>query len=64
VVIGAGIAGCSMVEAIRRVDTQVPLTLITACSGDVYHKPELSTALAKQNTRSDLIKGAKISSLS
>ncbi|MBX2858432.1 MAG: FAD-dependent oxidoreductase [Cellvibrionaceae bacterium] len=46
-VIGAGIAGWSIVEAIRRRDAAVEITLITACNGDVYHKPELSVAIAR-----------------
>ncbi|MCJ2012286.1 FAD-dependent oxidoreductase [Methylobacterium sp. J-076] len=47
VIVGAGIAGWSVAEAIRAEDAQVPITLVTACSGDVYHKPELSVALAR-----------------
>ena len=47
VIVGAGIAGWSAAEAIRADDAQVPITMVTACSGDVYHKPELSVALGR-----------------
>ncbi|MDP4002698.1 FAD-dependent oxidoreductase [Methylobacterium sp. NEAU K] len=47
VIVGGGIAGWSTAEAIRADDAQVPITLVTACSGDIYHKPELSVALAR-----------------
>ncbi|WP_029003062.1 FAD-dependent oxidoreductase [Azorhizobium doebereinerae] len=47
VIVGAGIAGWSVAEAIRAHDADVPLTLVTACAGDAYHKPELSIALGR-----------------
>lgn len=56
IVIGGGIAGWSMVEAIRRQNSAAMVTLITACSGDVYHKPELSVAIAKKMDKNGLIR--------
>ncbi|MET3694071.1 FAD-dependent oxidoreductase [Methylobacterium goesingense] len=47
VIVGAGIAGWSVAEAIRAEDARVPITLVTACNGDIYHKPELSIALGR-----------------
>lgn len=47
VIVGGGIAGWSAAEAVRAGDAEVPITLVTACGGDVYHKPELSVALAR-----------------
>ncbi|KQO45460.1 rubredoxin [Methylobacterium sp. Leaf86] len=47
VIVGAGVAGWSVAAAIRAEDAEVPITLVTACSGDVYHKPELSVALGR-----------------
>jgi len=47
VVVGAGIAGWSLVEALRALDREAPITLVTACPGEVYHKPELSVALSR-----------------
>lgn len=36
VVVGAGLAGWSLVEALRALDQEVPITLVTACQGDIY----------------------------
>ena len=47
VIVGAGRAGWQMVQALRERDADVPITLVTACAGDVYDKPLLSVALAK-----------------
>ncbi|MBE7197046.1 MAG: FAD-dependent oxidoreductase [Parafilimonas terrae] len=47
VIVGAGIGGWSVAEALRAEDAEIPITLVTACSGAVYHKPELSVALAR-----------------
>ncbi len=47
VIIGGGSAGWSVAEAVRELDAVVPVTLVTACAGDVYSKPELSVALTR-----------------
>jgi rubredoxin---NAD+ reductase len=47
VIVGAGIAGWSAAEALRALDPAVPITLVSACAGDRYHKPELSIALGR-----------------
>lgn len=47
VIVGAGVAGWSVAEALRAEDARLPITLVTACSGDVYHKPELSVAFGR-----------------
>lgn len=47
VIVGGGTAGWSVVEAVRRLDAAVPVTLVTSCGGDVYNKPELSVALTR-----------------
>lgn len=47
IVVGGGLAGWSSVEAIRQLDPEVPITLVTGCPGDLYHKPELSVALSR-----------------
>lgn len=56
IIVGAGIAGWTMAEAIRQHDTTTPITIITACSGDVYHKPELSVAIGRKISDDSLIK--------
>jgi rubredoxin-NAD+ reductase len=45
-IVGAGVAGWSVAEAIRATDTETPVLLVTACEGFSYPKPALSTALA------------------
>ena len=55
VIVGAGIAGWSVAEAIRRRDPDVPLLLVTACEGLIYPKPALSMALAQGKSADDLV---------
>ena len=47
VIIGAGRAGWQMAEALRARNAAMPITLVTACNGDVYDKPMLSVAMAR-----------------
>lgn len=47
VVVGAGRAGWQLVQALREAGWAGPLTLVTACPGDVYDKPQLSVAVAR-----------------
>jgi rubredoxin-NAD+ reductase len=47
VIVGAGIAGWSTAEALRSLDPSIPITIVTACNGDRYHKPEISVALGR-----------------
>jgi rubredoxin---NAD+ reductase len=47
VIIGAGRGGWQMAEALRERDADMPITLVTSCSGDVYDKPMLSVAMAR-----------------
>ncbi|OYX69960.1 MAG: rubredoxin [Rhizobiales bacterium 32-66-11] len=56
VIVGAGLAGRAVAEALRALDSRVPITLVTSCSGDVYHKPELSIALQRGLTEAKLRK--------
>ena len=46
VIVGAGRAGWQMAQALRERDANRPITLVTACSGDIYDKPMLSVAMA------------------
>lgn len=55
VVIGAGLAGWSVIEAVRALDPHYPITLITADSGDRYHKPQLSIAISQDKDAANLI---------
>lgn len=56
VIIGGGLAGWSVVEAVRALDADIPITLIAADSADRYHKPMLSVAMSQQKTRADLVR--------
>lgn len=47
VIVGGGISGWSVAEAIRAEDASLPITLVSACDGARYHKPELSVALGR-----------------
>lgn len=48
VIVGSGRAGWAMAEALRERDATLPITLVTRCDGDVYDKPLLSVAMARQ----------------
>lgn len=56
VIIGSGFASYQLVKTIRRQDSQRPITVITADSGDDYAKPDLSHVFTKGQTAKDLIK--------
>lgn len=56
VVVGAGLAGWAAVEAIRALDAQTPITLISSCVGNLYHKPELSVALSRGITADAMVR--------
>jgi rubredoxin-NAD+ reductase len=58
VIVGAGRAGWQMAQALRERDAQLPITIVTACHGDVYDKPLLSVALAKGLAPAALVKEA------
>ncbi|WP_163096810.1 FAD-dependent oxidoreductase [Acidithiobacillus ferrianus] len=55
VIVGAGFAGWSVAEALRRIGSSAPVLLISSCRGDFYSKPSLSGALADGKTAQDLI---------
>ncbi|MES2229096.1 MAG: FAD-dependent oxidoreductase [Pseudomonadota bacterium] len=47
VIVGAGRAGWQTAQALRDRDAGVPITIVSACAGDVYDKPTLSVACAR-----------------
>ncbi|MEY4980598.1 MAG: hypothetical protein RLZZ352_2868 [Pseudomonadota bacterium] len=55
-IVGGGRAGWQMAEALRALDAALPITLVSACSADVYDKPLLSVALARQLDPAQLVK--------
>lgn len=58
VIIGAGLAGWHVIDAIRAKDTEILITLITADSGDRYHKPMLTMAISQNKRASDLVRAS------
>lgn len=45
IIIGTGLAGYTLAREIRKLNPDIPLTLITSDEGAYYSKPQLSTAL-------------------
>jgi len=58
VVIGAGLAGWHVIDAIRSKDKDVPITLITADNADRYHKPMLTMAISQNKRAADLVRAS------
>jgi rubredoxin-NAD+ reductase len=46
-IVGAGRAGWAVAQALREQGCTQPITLLSACAGDVYDKPQLSVAVAR-----------------
>ncbi len=46
-IVGAGRAGWQVAQALRERDASRPITVLSACAGDVYDKPLLSVAVAR-----------------
>jgi rubredoxin---NAD+ reductase len=55
IIIGAGLAGYTVAREVRKLDKEVPLTIITACGGGFYSKPMLSNAFAKNQQAAQLV---------
>lgn len=54
VIIGTGFAARQLVKNLRKLDQQVPISLITADSGDEYNKPDLSHVFTLKQSADDL----------
>lgn len=55
-IVGAGRAGWQMAEALRALQADLPITVVTACAGDVYDKPMLSIAMARSTSLEAMVK--------
>ncbi len=56
VIIGGGLAGWAMVDALRALDKDTPITLISGDGADRYHKPMLSVAISQNKGRAELVR--------
>ena len=61
VIVGAGIAGWNAAEAIRALDDEVSIVLISSCAADRYHKPELSVAISRRLKSHKLVQESAVS---
>jgi rubredoxin-NAD+ reductase len=55
VVLGSGMAGYSVIRELRKLDRDIPVTLVTRDSGDYYSKPMLSNAYAQGKDAAGLV---------
>ena len=55
VVVGAGLAGWTVVREVRKLDAATPIVVVTADSGDFYAKPSLSNAFAQKKAPAQLV---------
>ena len=55
IVVGAGLAGYGVIRELRKLNGEVPLTLITADEGHFYSKPRLSTHLSSGRSLDTLV---------
>ncbi|MDQ9169956.1 FAD-dependent oxidoreductase [Oxalobacteraceae bacterium R-40] len=55
IIIGAGLAGYTVAREVRKLDKEIPLTIITSCGGGFYSKPMLSNAFAKNQQAAQLV---------
>ena len=47
VIVGSGLAGYGLVSGLRKLDAEVPITLVTRDGGESYSKPMISTGYTK-----------------
>ncbi|WP_394243054.1 NADH:flavorubredoxin reductase NorW [Vibrio astriarenae] len=55
IIIGSGFAAYQLVKTIRRMSTDIAIQVITADTGDVYNKPDLSHVFSRHQTANDLV---------
>lgn len=54
-IIGSGLAGYTVAKELRKLNSEIPLRMITAEEGHFYSKPMLSNALAQKKTPEQLV---------
>ena len=50
IIVGSGLAGYNLARDIRKLDPNIPLTVITQDNGDYYSKPMLSNSFTQNKT--------------
>ena len=55
VIVGSGLAGYTVIREIRKLNKEIPITLVTKEPGYFYSKPMLSTALASKKDAAQLV---------
>lgn len=55
IVLGSGLAGYTLVRELRKLNPDIPVTLVSRDSGDYYSKPMLSNAFAQNKDAANLV---------
>jgi rubredoxin-NAD+ reductase len=55
IVLGSGLAGYTVVRELRKLNRDIPITLVTRDGGDYYSKPTLSNAFAQHKDAAGLV---------
>jgi len=55
IVLGSGLAGYTIVRELRKLNRDIPITLVSRDSGDYYSKPMLSNAFAQHKDAASLV---------
>lgn len=55
VVLGSGLAGYTVIRELRKLNRDIPITLVTRDNGDYYSKPMLSNAFAQNKDAASLV---------
>ena len=55
IVLGSGLAGYTFVRELRKLNRDIPITLVSRDSGDYYSKPMLSNAFAQNKDAASLV---------
>jgi len=55
IVLGSGLAGYTVVRELRKLNRDIPITLVTRDNGDYYSKPMLSNAFAQNKDAASLV---------
>ena len=55
VVIGSGLAGYGVARELRKLNSEIPITMLSADHGGFYSKPMLSNAIATSKTPESIL---------